>query len=421
LIGRAANPAQARLVTRSDQAHSKPSSSRVKTVLKPLEQFLHVESGSGLFLLLATGAALLWANSPWKASYERLWDLDLFASGVSLHFIINEALMAIFFLVVGLEIRREIHDGALSTLRTATLPLASALGGIVAPALIYIALNSDASVHHGWAIPTATDIAFAVGVLALLGSRVNPALRVLLLALAIADDIAAILIIAFFYSDGVGPTGIGMAGPAVVAILALHKAGVRFILPYLLGGAILWLGLLDAGLHPALAGVILGLLMPMAAPSAQDQLQSPPTAVRLERALHPWVAFAIMPLFALANAGVDVRGLSLESATSFSVAAGIVVGLVVGKPLGIVVAAALAVRTGLCALPPGVTWSGIVLIGCLGGIGFTMSIFIATLAFPDAHLLSAAKLAVLLASVVAGAAGLLFGAWIFPRRNERAS
>jgi Na+:H+ antiporter, NhaA family len=396
-------------VNRTDQAHSKRRPSRVKRILKPLEQFLHVESASGMFLLLATATALAWANSPWTASYGHLWKSNLFGSDISLHFIINEALMAVFFLVVGLEIRREARDGALSSWRTATLPLAAALGGIVAPALIYLGLNSNADVHRGWAIPTATDIAFAVGVLALLGKRVNPALRVLLLALAIADDIAAILIIAFFYSEGLGPTGIGMAGAAVVAIFALQRAGVRFIFPYLLGGAALWFGLLDAGLHPALAGVVLGLLMPTSARAAQDQPEPLPPALRLETALHPWVAFAIMPLFALANAGVDIGGFSPESATSISVAAGIVLGLVVGKPVGIFAATVLAVKSGLCVLPPGVRWSGIALIGCLGGIGFTMSIFISTLAFADAQLLASAKLAVLIASVLAGAIGIVLG------------
>src|SRR4029453_10130499 len=263
LIGRAANPGKACPVNRIDQAPSPQPPSGVKRILRPLEQFLHVESASGLVLLLATATALLWANSPWKASYEHLWEISLFGSDVSLHFIINEALMAVFFLVVGLEIRREIHEGALSSLRAATLPLAAALGGIVVPALIYLALNSDASVHQGWAVPTATDIAFAVGVLTLLGKRVDPALRVLLLALAIADDIAAILIIPFFYSTGVAATGIGIAGPAIVAILALDKAGVRFILPYLLGGALLWFGLLGAGLEPALGGVLMGGLIPL--------------------------------------------------------------------------------------------------------------------------------------------------------------
>jgi NhaA family Na+:H+ antiporter len=378
-------------------------------MLQPLEQFLQVESASGVVLLLATTTALLWANSAAKASYGHFWETTLFGSDVSLHFIINEALMAVFFLVVGLEIRREIHAGALSGWRTATLPLAAALGGIVAPALIYLALNGDPAVDRGWAIPTATDIAFAVGVLALLGTRVNPALRVLLLALAIADDIAAILIIACFYSDGLGPAGIKMGAPAVVAILVLQKAGVRLVLPYLVGGAILWFGLLDAGLHPALAGVILGFLMPTSARAAHNRAERVPPALRLEKALHPWVAFAIMPLFALANAGVDIDGFSLESATSASVAAGIVLGLVVGKPFGIFAATVLAVKSGLCVLPPGVRWSGIVLIGCLGGIGFTMSIFIATLAFADEQLLASAKLAVLLGSALAGTTGLVVG------------
>jgi NhaA family Na+:H+ antiporter len=283
----------------------------------------------------------------------------------------------------------------------------AALGGVVAPALIYLAVNDDAAVRRGWAIPTATDIAFAIGVLTLLGKRIAPALRVLLLALAIADDIVAILIIAFFYAEGVALVGLGIAGAGVVAILLLRTKAVRSVVPYLICGGVLWLGLLEAGLHPALAGVLLGLLAPISLPEERGEHVS--AAECLEDALHAWAAFAIMPLFALANAGVNIGGVTFDSATSLRLAVGIVLELVVGKPLGIIIAAAIAVRAGWCVLPPDVTWRGIALIGCLGGIGFTMSIFIATLAFPDAQLLAAAKLAVLIASLIAGTGGLLIG------------
>jgi NhaA family Na+:H+ antiporter len=375
----------------------------------PLEHFLRVETASGLFLFLATLLALGWANSPWTQWYERLWGAALFSTGPSLHFVINEVLMAIFFLVVGLEIRREIHDGALSDRRTATLPLVAAVGGIAAPAAIYLALNDDASVRLGWAVPTATDIAFAVGVLMLLGKRIVPALRVLLLTLAIADDIFAILIIAFFYAEGVALTGLAIAGLGAVASVWLRKKAVHILFPYLVCGGMLWFGLLEAGLHPALAGVALGLLTPISLPAGCGRANQVSLAERLETTLHPWVAFAVMPLFALANAGVNVGAVSFDSATALPLTAGIVLGLVVGKPLGIIAAASMAVRAGWCALPSGVTWSGIALIGCLGGIGFTMSIFIATLAFPDPQLLAAAKFAVLIASVTASTAGLLIG------------
>ena len=395
-----------------------PSVSHPARIRKSLEQFLRVETASGLVLFLAALIALVWANSPWAQSYERLWEAALFPTGPSFHFVINEVLMAIFFLVVGLEIRREIHDGALSRLRTATLPLVAALGGVVAPAVIYLALNGDASVRQGWAIPTATDIAFSVGVLTVLGNRVVPALRVLLLALAIVDDIVAILIIAFVYAGGVALTGIGIAGLGVVAILWLRRRTVRIVFPYLLCGAVLWFGLLEAGLHPALAGVLLGLLTPISAPAKSGRPEQVSPAEHLETTLHPWVAFAVMPLFAFANAGVNIGAVNFDGPTALPLAAGIVLGLVVGKPLGIIIAANVAVRAGWCALPADVTWRGIALIGCLGGIGFTMSIFIATLAFPNPQLLAAAKLAVLVASLIAATAGLLIGG-VIPRPAAR--
>jgi NhaA family Na+:H+ antiporter len=255
-------------------------------------------------------------------------------------------------------------------------------------------------------VPTATDIAFAVGVLALLGKRVDPALRALLLALAIADDVAAIVIIAFVFAGGVSLSGLAIAAVGIAGVLLLRGLGVRFEIVYALPGAVLWFGLLDAGLHPVLAGVALGLLTPMAPPRAGE----PPPAVRLERLLHPWIAYGVMPLFALANAGVRLDGLDLAAPTSAMLVSGIALGLVVGKPLGIVASAALAVRLGWCALPPGVRMSGVFVIGCLGGIGFTMAIFIATLAFPSPAALAAAKFAVLVGSAAAAAIGLLVGA-----------
>lgn len=365
--------------------------SGVARVLKPLEAFLRIETSSGLVLLAAAVCALIWANSPWHESYESLWHSEL------MHLVVNDGLMTLFFLVVGLEIRREIHDGALSTLHTAALPLVAAIGGIVVPAAIYLLLNATIETRAGWAIPTATDIAFAVGALALLGKRVAPALRALLLALAIVDDVAAILVIAVFYADGVDPQGMAFAVLGIAALLVLRSRKTGHMVPYLAGGAILWMGLSRAGLHPVLAGVITGLLMPNAAANTVEQL------------LHPWVGYGVMPLFALANAGISFAGLELRNELSLSLVAGIVLGLLVGKPLGIVSATALGVGTGLCRLPPGLTWRDIVLMGCLGGIGFTMSIFIATLAFPDPALLAAAKLAVLAASALAAMAALVIG------------
>jgi len=384
-------------------------------------RFISVEAMSGVVLLAAAAIALAWANSPWASAYEALWHLKLglgaaeFRSAPDLHFWVNDGLMSVFFLVVGLEIRREMHDGALSDPRVATLPIVAAVGGVVIPALLYVLINTDPAARRGWAIPTATDIAFAVGVLSLIGKGVPPALRMLLLTLAIIDDIAAILVIAFFYSSGIAVGGLLIVAAGVLGVLLLQWLGVQPALAYVLPGAMVWFGMLRAGLHPTLAGVLLGLLTPATsafgraqrAPDTRRAVESP--VVRVEAMLHPWVAFGIMPLFALANAGVSLQGLDLSAAAPLAVGAGIVSGLVLGKPIGIVLASITAVRLGLCALPEAVRWSHLVLIGLLGGIGFTMSIFIANLAFDDPGLLAAAKFAVLVASVLAATLGLLLG------------
>ena len=364
-----------------------------------LEAFLRVETASGIALLAATLVALLWANSPWGTSYTIVWHAR------TSHFVINDVLMTAFFFVVGLEIRREIREGALATVRTAALPVVAAIGGIVVPAAIYVAFNGAENVRAGWAIPTATDIAFAVGVLALIGRRANPALRAVLLALAIADDVAAILIIAFFYAGGIALNGAAIAALALAGFAALRLRRTEGAIAYFVLGAVLWIGFLYAGLHPVLAGVIVGVLMPDTA------------AGRLETTLHPWVAFGVMPLFALANAGVSFAGLDLGSDVSLMLAGGIALALFAGKPIGIVAAVALAVRARWCELPSGITWRGVVLVGCLGGIGFTMSIFIATLAFSES-LLAAAKLGVLVGSVLAGTTAWLIGYWSAERATR---
>lgn len=425
--------------------------------LRPLEHFLHVEAASGIVLLVAAVVALVWANSSWASSYEHLWHTPItFGFGESvftqtLHFWINDGLMVIFFLVVGLEIRREIYEGELADLRRAALPVAAAIGGMAAPALIYLALNDAPAPRQGWGIPMATDIAFAVGVMALLGKRVPAALRVLLLALAIIDDIGAILVIAIFYSQGISWMWLLVAAAGVLGVTVFQRLGVRRALAYVLPGAALWVGMLQAGIHPTIAGVILGLLTPVRAwfgkegfvaatrdavenfrvhiqreghdvhdlqeplrriEQAQREALSP--VVRIQTALHPWVAFGIMPLFALANAGVSLRGLSDLDASSISVILGVLLGLVVGKPLGILAASFASVKLGICTLPRGVTWGGILLVGLVAGIGFTMAIFIAGLAFADATLLAAAKLAVLISSGLAAVAGLLTGRLLLP-------
>jgi NhaA family Na+:H+ antiporter len=382
----------------------------------PLEHFLGVEAASGVVLLVVTAVALAWANSQWAGAYESLWHTTMrigagpLARTESLHFWINDGLMTIFFLVVGLEIRRELHEGTLSRARQAALPLVAAAGGVLLPAVIYALFNPEPALLRGWAVPTATDIAFAVGVLAVLGKRVPTALRVLLLALAIIDDIAAIVIIALFYSGGVQVSGLALAAAGIALTWLLQRVRVRNALVYVLPGAIIWIGLLRAGVHPALTGVVLGMMTPVRA--APGEGVAPVT--RLEAALHPWVAFGIMPLFALANAGVNFSGVSLDVPANATVAAGIFFGLVLGKPIGIVLVSFAAWRLGLCELPPGVDMRGLLVMGLLGGIGFTMSIFIAYLAFPDPQVLAAAKFAVLAASCTAGALGL-FAGWRFLR------
>lgn len=383
-------------------------------------RFARIEAASGILLLMAAVIALIWANSPLAHSYHALWHAPLGIGLGSLefsrplHFWINDGLMTLFFLVVGMEIRREIHNGALSTMRQAAMPLVAAMGGVIAPALIFISLNHDPAQLRGWAVPAATDIAFAVGVLALLGRSIPANVRIFLLALAIIDDVIAVLIIAFLYSGGVEVSGLALAGLGMLVVVLFQRAGVTSALPYCIPGAITWAGLLVSGAHPALAGVVLGLMTPVIAPVNRD-LPAPVT--RVQQALHPWAAFLIMPLFALANAGVGIAGTDFDASGSMAVLGGVAIALVIGKPLGIFTASWLMVRSGLGKLPEGVTWPGILLIGLLGGIGFTMSVFIAMLAFDDATLLAAAKLGILLGSTVAALLGLTWG-WLLARRQR---
>jgi NhaA family Na+:H+ antiporter len=384
-----------------------------------------------LILIATTALAFGWANSPWSSSYQRLWQLPItvgvgrLVSSQSLHFWINDGLMTIFFLFIGLEIRGELHDGHLSTLKGAALPVAAALGGMLAPALIYLGLNiAHPALRVGWGVPTATDIAFALGVLALLGKRIPPGLRVFLLAIAIIDDIGAIVIIAVFYSDGISLTGLATAGAGVLLILGFQRGGVRRPLAYLAPGLVVWIGTLYAGIHPTIAGVAIGLLTP--ARWAPEQHGVPKAASeRVRTALQPWVAYAVMPLFALANAGVDLRGLEPLRPGSATITLGVMAGLVLGKPAGILFASVISVKLRVSTLPRGVRWLGVLTVGCLAGIGFTMAIFIAGLAFSHPSLLATAKLAILLASASAAVLGLIVGRVALPapathRRGETA-
>lgn len=418
-----------------------------------LVQLLHIESFAGMVLMLVAAAALIWANSSSSEYYFALWHapvamtLGPWSFSTDLHFIVNDVLMTAFFLVVGMEIRRELHNGALASLRQASLPLMAAMGGVAVPALIYVALvGSDKTLLNGWAIPTATDIAFAVGVLALLGRNIPGSLRIFLLALAIIDDIVAVLIIAFFYSGGLQAMGFVIAGAGLLLVLLFNRMGIAAAPLYLLPGAVLWFGLLKTGAHPTLAGVVLGLMTPVfvrpasqpplitaqaamrrasahmhadapdpqhllqelrAAQSAQRDLLPP--ALRLPMILHPWVAFGVMPIFALANAGVQFSGIALSAAAPQTTAMAVLVALVLGKPLGVFLCTWLAVKSGLCSLPRGLNWLGVLLVGLLAGIGFTMSIFVGGLAFEAAALLGAAKLGILAGSAIAAMLGLAYG------------
>ncbi|QNP47667.1 Na+/H+ antiporter NhaA [Diaphorobacter aerolatus] len=379
-----------------------------------IARLIHSDAAGGVMLLLAAAAALAWANSPAQDSYHALWHATL---GVSLgawefvqsaHFWVNDVLMTVFFLVVGMEIRRELHSGALAEPRQALLPMMAALGGVAVPALVYVALVPAGELLRGWAIPTATDIAFAVGVLALLGRGMPPALRVFLLTLAIIDDLIAVLIIALFYSGGLQWSMLLIAALGLLGVFCMQALGIRRAWFYVLPGAVLWWGIWQTGAHPTLAGVVLGLVTPV------QMLQGRESAAPVDRvacSLHPWVTFGIMPLFALANAGVTLQSAPSNAldASSAVVTAAIAAALLLGKPAGVMLMSWLAVQSRLCALPPHMRWSHMLLAGLLSGIGFTMSIFIGTLAFADAALLNAAKLGVLAASASAAIAGLIWG------------
>lgn len=397
----------------------RPAQLLVHRLMQPIDRFLAIQAASGIVLLIAAVAALAWANSPWSAAYSALWHtpIGVQVAGLrferDLHFWINDGLMTIFFFVVGLEIRREMHQGELSQLKRAALPLVAALGGMLVPAAIFASLNHGLATSRGWGIPMATDIAFAVGVLALLGRRVPPALRVLLLALAVIDDVGAIIVIAIFYSSGLEPIGFALAGAGIVGIVVMQGFGVRAPLPYVVPALVVWAGAYRAGVHPTLAGVAVGLMTPVRAWTGEEG--SP--VERLERQFHGSVAFGIMPIFALANAGVALSGVSI-SGEGVPLFLGVALGLVAGKTIGIAGASWLAARAGLALLPRGVSWGGVLVVGLVGGIGFTMSLFVAGLAFPAGATLETAKLAVLVGSAIAALGGLGLGAAVLPRRLE---
>lgn len=417
---------------------------------RPLERFLLIEAASGILLLVAAAGALAWANSPWANGYLHFWHTPMgfrigtFTFTRSLEWFINDGLMVIFFFVVGMEIRREIHHGELSEWRRAVLPIAAAVGGMLAPAGLYLAFAGDVETRSGWGVPMATDIAFAVGILTLLGKRVPAALRVLLLALAVIDDLGAIIVIALFYSSGIVTSGLMVAATGLLGVFVMQRLGFRSKLAYVVPSLVSWAGIYTAGIHPTIAGVIVGLVTPVRAwrgphgfvvdvtsevkhmiqkgPSelsthelatslrhvdvARREAMSP--AESLIETLHPWVAFGIMPLFALANAGVPVVVGDFD-ANTLAVACAISIGLIVGKPLGILVASWFTLRLGIGTLPVGLTFRHLLVLGVVAGVGFTMALFIAQLAFADLRLLAGAKLGILAASGAAAVIGLVLG------------
>ncbi len=389
------------------------------TFWRPFQSFFRLEAASGILLIVASIVALVLANSPLRQVYFTVRDIPLgisigeFTLTKGLVLWINDALMAVFFFFVGLEIKRELRGGELSRLRNAALPFAGALGGIVVPATIYVSLNLGGPGGSGWAVPLATDIAFALGVLALLGSRAPVGLKVFLTALAIIDDLAAVLVIALFYTAQLDVAALTWSAGMLGIMVVLNRAGVRAPVPYLLVGLVLWYATLKSGMHATVAGVLAAFTIPHringhGPPNGDESTtnggRDSTLLERLEHDLQPWVAFGILPIFALANAGVTFPSAPGEALTN-PIGAGVFFGLVFGKPLGITAAVWLALRVGLADRPAAVTWRHLHGAAWLCGIGFTMSLFIANLAFDSETALDTAKLGVLSASLIAGIAG----------------
>jgi NhaA family Na+:H+ antiporter len=420
-----------------------------RRILLPVQAFIQTESAGGIVILAAAIAALIWANSPWDESYGDFWhtvvsiNMPILHISQDLQHWVNDGAMTIFFFVVGLEIKRELLHGELAGPRKAALPAAAALGGMALPALIFTAFNAGGDGARGWGIPMATDIAFSLGVLALLGTRIPSSLRIFLLALAIVDDVGAILVIGVFYSESIQWDSLAMAALFIGAIIAMQRSGVRTVNPYWIAGACLWVAVFESGVHATIAGVALGLMTPARAyvthhefaNSTRQLLRDFDTALaagdeqsteailgeiesltattgapleRLERMLHPWSSFVVIPLFALANAGIDLSPDAIKDASSSPVTLGVFAGLLAGKLAGILGATALATALRLGRLPSGVNFSHIAGVSLLGGIGFTVSLFITGLAYDDPVLITDAKMGTFAASVIAGAAGYAF-------------
>jgi len=439
--------------------HSYPLEPLFGKIIGPFERFLRQTTAGGIMLMGMTFLTLIVASSPWGDAYRHLWETSVrFGMGsqnleMSLHAWVNEGLMALFFLLVGLELKREIMVGELASLRNAALPVAGAIGGMLAPAGIYLLVNSSGPAHAGWGIPMATDIAFAVGILVLLTWRIPKNLIIFLTALAIADDLGAVLVIALFYTQTINITLLGAAVALIGILILCNRSGIRATLPYAILGVLLWLALLKSGIHATLAGVILAFTIParpvytpqqfdehlaemrkafhaetlncdeMDAPldinrmyAIAESLEKASAAVqspqqRMEHHLSPWVTFGVIPLFAMANAGLDLFAIPFRDVIVQPVTIGVILGLVLGKFFGISGFAWLAVRLGFARLPRGVQWRHILGAAWLGGIGFTMSLFIAQLAFTTSpSLFEEARLGIIMASAVSATAGLT---WLY--------
>jgi Na+:H+ antiporter, NhaA family len=388
----------------------------VKRFVRTFQEFARLEASGGILLIGCMVMALAWANSPWAGSYFHLWHTDPtfgFAGSLlskPLHVWINDGLMALFFLLVGLEIKREVLVGELASFRKAALPIAAALGGMIVPAGIYLLFNHGGPGATGWGIPMATDIAFALGVLALLGDRAPMSLKVFLAALAIADDIGAVLVIALFYTAQISWISLGVGGLVFVALITANRTGLRHPLIYIVLGIALWIAFFQSGIHATVAGVLLAITIP-----ARQRANAESPMLRFEHALLPWNKYLIMPVFALANAGVLLSGGAARSLAD-PISVGVICGLVLGKPIGIVLFSWLATRCRIAMMLEGISWRQIVGVGLLGGIGFTMSLFIANLAFGHTPALEMAKVGILAASLISGAAGALVLARGAPHR-----
>ena len=370
-------------------------------VSKLFNQFFHSQTSGGIVLIFCTALSLILANSSIAESYDSIWMTDMF--GHSFAHWINDGLMAIFFFLIGLELKREIFVGELSNTKKAILPVFAALGGMLIPAFIFFLTNKGTDTIHGFGIPMATDIAFAVAIITMLGNRVPLSLKVFLTALAVIDDLGAIVVIALFYPNPELPldfTQFGIAIAILLGLFALNKLKVKSMIPYIIGGIAVWWFMLHSGIHATIAGVLVAFTIPF------DKIDSKSLSAKMEHALHLPVAFIILPLFALANTAITIEGGGLAH-FSIPLASGIFLGLVVGKPIGITLFTWIAVKLGLCELPTAVNFKRVFGVGILGGIGFTMSIFVSMLAFKDPSYINEAKLMILVASLTAAIVGFI--------------